>query len=65
MVAYALGIGAVIGSGIFTVIGTAISGEQFDTTSIVNTPLANYLITTPHWLAVLAPVPRSPSRWFS
>jgi len=41
----ALGIGAVIGSGIFTVIGTAISGEQFDTTSILNTPLADYLIT--------------------
>ncbi len=33
-----------IGSGIFTVIGTAISGEQFDTTSIVNTPLADYII---------------------
>ena len=41
----ALGIGAVIGSGIFTVIGTAISGEQFDTSSFVNTPLADYIIT--------------------
>jgi APA family basic amino acid/polyamine antiporter len=41
----ALGIGAVIGSGIFTVIGTAISGEQFDTSSVLNTPLASYLIT--------------------
>src|SRR5271165_4814701 len=41
----ALGIGAVIGSGIFTVIGTAISGEQFDTSSMVNTPLASFLIT--------------------
>jgi APA family basic amino acid/polyamine antiporter len=41
----ALGIGAVIGSGIFTVIGTAISGEQFDTSSVLNTPLANYIIT--------------------
>jgi len=41
----ALGIGAVIGSGIFTVIGTAISGEQFDTSSMVNTPLASYIIT--------------------
>ena len=41
----ALGIGAVIGSGIFTVIGTAISGEKFDTTSLVNTPLADFLIT--------------------
>ena len=40
----ALGIGAVIGSGIFTVVGTAISGEKFDTTSILNTPLADYLI---------------------
>ena len=34
-----------IGSGIFTVIGTAISGEQFDTSSMVNTPLASYIIT--------------------
>jgi len=41
----ALGIGAVIGSGIFTVIGTAISGEQFDTSSMLNTPLASFLIT--------------------
>jgi len=41
----ALGIGAVIGSGIFTVIGTAISGEKFDSTSVLNTPLADYLIT--------------------
>jgi basic amino acid/polyamine antiporter, APA family len=41
----ALGIGAVIGSGIFTVVGTAISGEQFDTSSFVNTPLASYLLT--------------------
>ncbi len=40
----ALGIGAVIGSGIFTVIGTAISGEQFDTSSLVNTPLADFVI---------------------
>ena len=39
-----LGIGAVIGSGIFTVIGTAISGEKFDTTSILNTPVADYLV---------------------
>ena len=41
----ALGIGAVIGSGIFTVIGTAISGEQFDAPSIPNTPLIHYVIT--------------------
>ena len=40
----ALGIGAVIGSGIFTVIGTAISGEKFDASSILNTPLLDYLI---------------------
>ncbi|HXR38932.1 MAG TPA: amino acid permease [Terracidiphilus sp.] len=40
----ALGIGAVIGSGIFTVIGTAISGEQFDTSSVINTPLADFII---------------------
>ena len=39
-----MGIGAVIGSGIFTVIGTAISGEQFDTSSVLNTPLADFLI---------------------
>jgi APA family basic amino acid/polyamine antiporter len=39
-----LGIGAVIGSGIFTVIGTAISGEHFESTSFINTPLADYLI---------------------
>jgi APA family basic amino acid/polyamine antiporter len=41
----ALGIGAVIGSGIFTVIGTAISGEQFDAPSIANTPLIHYVLT--------------------
>ncbi|HXR98754.1 MAG TPA: amino acid permease [Terriglobales bacterium] len=40
----ALGIGAVIGSGIFTVIGTAIAGEQLDTSSILNAPLLDYLI---------------------
>src|SRR3984957_11347762 len=40
----ALGIGAVIGSGIFTVIGTAISGEKFDTSSILNTPGLDYLV---------------------
>ncbi|MGA7832174.1 MAG: amino acid permease [Terracidiphilus sp.] len=41
----ALGIGAVIGSGIFTVIGTAISGETFDAPSISNTPLIHYVLT--------------------
>jgi APA family basic amino acid/polyamine antiporter len=40
----ALGIGAVIGSGIFTVIGTAISGETYSEPSILNTPLLDYLI---------------------
>jgi APA family basic amino acid/polyamine antiporter len=40
----ALGIGAVIGSGIFTVIGTAIAGEKFDTSSILNTPVLDYLV---------------------
>ena len=39
-----LGIGAVIGSGIFTVLGTAIAGQKFDTSSILNAPLADYLI---------------------
>jgi APA family basic amino acid/polyamine antiporter len=40
----ALGIGAVIGSGIFTVIGTAIAGQRFDTSSILNAPLLDYMI---------------------
>lgn len=40
----ALGIGAVIGSGIFTVIGTAISGEKFDTKSILNAPLLDFIL---------------------
>src|SRR5512142_3341123 len=40
----ALGIGAVIGSGIFTVIGTAIAGQKFDSSSILNAPLLDYLI---------------------
>ena len=40
----ALGIGAVIGSGIFTVVGTAIAGQKFDTSSILNAPLLDYLI---------------------
>lgn len=33
-----------IGSGIFTVIGTAIAGQKFDTTSILNAPLADYIV---------------------
>src|SRR5437764_7893477 len=40
----ALGIGAVIGSGIFTVIGTAIAGQKFETDSILNAPVLEYLI---------------------
>ncbi|HET7103824.1 MAG TPA: amino acid permease [Terracidiphilus sp.] len=41
----ALGIGAVIGSGIFTVIGTAMAGQRFQTPAIANTPLLHYLLT--------------------
>src|SRR5581483_10236173 len=40
----ALGIGAVIGSGIFTVIGTAIAGVKLQFSSILNAPLLDYLI---------------------
>src|ERR1700709_480586 len=40
----ALGIGAVIGSGIFTVIGTAIAGQRLQASSILNAPLLEYLI---------------------
>jgi APA family basic amino acid/polyamine antiporter len=40
----ALGIGAVIGSGIFTVIGTAMAGQTIDPPSIANTPLLHYLV---------------------
>ncbi|MGH8561305.1 MAG: amino acid permease, partial [Nevskiales bacterium] len=40
----ALGIGAVIGSGIFTVVGTAIAGQTFKAESILNAPLLEYLI---------------------
>src|SRR6202790_2418713 len=39
-----LGIGAVIGSGIFTIIGTAIAGQQMQVKSILNAPLLEYLI---------------------
>ena len=41
----ALGIGAVIGSGILTVIGTAMAGQKFDTPEVSNTPLIHYLLT--------------------
>ncbi|MGH9493086.1 MAG: amino acid permease [Terriglobales bacterium] len=40
----ALGIGAVIGSGIFTVIGTAIAGQTFEAQSVLHAPLLEYLI---------------------
>ncbi|MGB7546250.1 MAG: amino acid permease [Terracidiphilus sp.] len=40
----ALGIGAVIGSGIFTVIGTAMAGQHFDAPSISSTPLVHFLL---------------------
>jgi basic amino acid/polyamine antiporter, APA family len=39
-----LGIGAVIGSGIFTIVGTAIAGQRFQTSSILNVPLLQYLV---------------------
>src|SRR4029077_2515405 len=39
-----LGIGAVIGSGIFTIVGTAIAGQKFVTSSILNAPLLDYLV---------------------
>ena len=41
----ALGIGAVIGSGIFTVIGTAMAGQHFDEPSVGATPLIHWIIT--------------------
>jgi APA family basic amino acid/polyamine antiporter len=40
----ALGIGAVIGSGIFTVIGTAMAGQKFDVPNIRDTPLLHYVL---------------------
>ncbi len=40
-----LGIGAVIGSGIFTIVGTAIAGQKLQVSSILNAPLLQYLIT--------------------
>jgi len=39
-----LGIGAVIGSGIFTIVGTAIAGQKMESSSILNAPLLEYLI---------------------
>jgi basic amino acid/polyamine antiporter, APA family len=40
-----LGIGAVIGSGIFTVVGTAIAGQKMQVSSVLNAPLLQYLVT--------------------
>jgi APA family basic amino acid/polyamine antiporter len=40
----ALGIGAVIGSGIFTVIGTAMAGQKFSVPNIRDTPLLHYIL---------------------
>ena len=40
----ALGIGAVIGSGIFTVIGTAMAGQTFPQADFNDTPLIHYLL---------------------
>ncbi len=40
----ALGVGAVIGSGIFTVIGTAIAGQHFSAPSVLNTPMLDFLV---------------------
>ncbi|HSE49971.1 MAG TPA: amino acid permease [Terriglobales bacterium] len=40
----ALGIGAVIGSGIFTIIGTAMAGQKFTAESVLHAPLLEYLI---------------------
>src|SRR6202007_618726 len=42
-----LGIGAVIGSGIFTIVGTAIAGQKLQGSSILNAPLFQHLITHP------------------
>jgi basic amino acid/polyamine antiporter, APA family len=39
-----LGIGAVIGSGIFTIVGTAIAGQKLEVSSVLNAPLLQYLI---------------------
>lgn len=39
-----LGIGAVIGSGIFTVVGTAIRGETFAAPSLWHAPILEYLV---------------------
>jgi APA family basic amino acid/polyamine antiporter len=40
----ALGIGAVIGSGIFTVIGTAMAGQSFPAADYADTPLIHWII---------------------
>ena len=57
-----LGIGAVIGSGIFTVIGTAIAGQKLEFPSILNAPLLEYLIYHSASFGGPAPDRRSPFR---
>jgi len=39
-----LGIGAVIGSGIFTIVGTAIAGEKMQFSSVFNSTVIEYII---------------------
>jgi APA family basic amino acid/polyamine antiporter len=43
-----LGIGAIIGSGIFVLTGTAAAGEQVQTASVLKTPVINLIQA---WLA--------------
>jgi APA family basic amino acid/polyamine antiporter len=57
----ALGIGAVIGSGIFTVIGTAMAGQKFDTPQVSNTPLIHYLLTHTAMAGLAFVMPSSPA----
>ncbi len=57
-----LGIGAVIGSGIFTIIGTAIAGEKLQASSILNAPLLEYPLDAPaRGRPLLSPLSWSPS----
>ena len=44
----ALGIGMVVGSGIFTLTGTAAAGLKFDYPSILKAPLLNVLMNGSH-----------------
>jgi len=60
----ALGIGAVIGSGIFTVIGTAIAGQKLIPLPSSTAPLLDYLIKHTASLGRPAPDRRWLCRWF-